>query len=110
MHARTITDMEESERVSFVGQIDDAWAGISKTAKRTPYYKMIVSDETGTLKVMIFSRRKDECEQMNNGLPKKKSIVVVKGRRMDGDTIFADIIGVQENKIYTKLSEIKATA
>ena len=108
MHARVITNLEEQSNVAFVGQVEDAWSGISRTAKKTPYYKMLVSDETGTLKVMIFARRKDECEQTNNGLPKKKNIVVVKGRRMDGDTIFADVIGVQENQIYTKLSDLKA--
>ena len=46
---------------------------------------------------------------MNGGkLPKEKEIVVIKGRKME-DAIFADLISVQDNKVYTKLSEIKKT-
>ena len=45
---------------------------------------------------------------MNDGaLPAKGSIVIVKGQKMEGDTIFADLIKVQDQKIYMKLSEIK---
>ena len=38
--------------------------------------------------------------------PKKGDIVVVRGKKKDG-CVFADVIAVQTNKIYTKLSEIK---
>ena len=69
---------------------------------------MIISDETGTISVMIFDKMKDRCETSNNGLPAKKSIVVVKGRKME-DVIFAHTVGVQENQIFTKLSEVKGT-
>ena len=54
----------------------------------------------------IFNNRKDRCKEMNNGLPKAGEIVVVKGRRMD-DAVFADVITVQDNKVYTKLSELR---
>jgi len=107
LYIREILDIEGSTTVSFVGQVEDAWSGVSRTAKKTPYHKMVISDETGTTKSMIFSFKKDECEKVNGGLPKKKSIVIVSGQKMEDDMIFANKIGVQENKIYTKLSEIK---
>ena len=45
---------------------------------------------------------------MNGGaLPSKKNIVIVKGQKMDGDTVFANLVKVQDQKIYMKLSEIK---
>ena len=61
---------------------------------------------------MIFTNSKRDniqiCRDMNGGsLPEKGNIVIVKGKMKDGDTIFADIIKVQDQKIYMKLSEIK---
>ena len=50
----------------------------------------------------------EQCREMNGGtLPSKGNIVIVKGQRKDGDSIFADLIKVQDQKIYMKLSEIK---
>lgn len=43
---------------------------------------------------------------MNNGLPKEKNIVIIKGKKVDG-AIFADLIAIQDIKVYTKLSELK---
>jgi DNA polymerase-3 subunit alpha len=107
LYIRDILSTEGSPNVAFIGQIEDAWSGVSRTAKKTPYHKMLISDETGMTKTMIFSFKKDECEKINEGLPKKKNIVIVTGKKMDDDMIFANTIGIQENKIYTKLSEIK---
>ena len=44
---------------------------------------------------------------MNDGLPKEKNIVIVKGTKVD-EAVFADLIAVQTNKIYTKLSDLKS--
>ena len=49
----------------------------------------------------------DQCKKDNNGLPKEKNIVVIKGIKKDGDVIFSDMITVQDCKIYTRLSELK---
>ena len=60
---------------------------------------------------MFSNKRKDHiktCRDSNGGsLPSKGNIVIVKGTRMDGDTIFADLIKVQDQKIYMKLSQLK---
>jgi DNA polymerase III alpha subunit len=94
-----------NSEVIFVCRVDECWTGTSKE-KKTKYYKAMVSDETGIAKVMIFSKKMEECDSINNGLPKEKNIVIVKGRKFDG-AIFADVIGVQDIKVYTKLSELK---
>ena len=67
---------------------------------------MEVADETATSKVMIFNDKMDDCQALNNGLPQKGQIVIVKGSTADG-VVFADLISVQDNKVYTKLSELK---
>ena len=56
---------------------------------------------------LIFNKKMDKCKDDNNGFPKEKDIIIVNGTKMDQGTIFADLIAVQNNKIYTKLSEIK---
>ena len=103
-----LEDLPMDTRVAFIGRIEgEPYSGISKTAKRSSYLKFFVADETGTTKVMIFNERKESCKVMNNGYPKDKNIVIVKGVKKDG-TIFANLVAVQNNKIYTKLSELKS--
>ena len=104
----TVRDALEADvgtNLVFAAWVDDCWTGVSK-AKGTKYYKSVVSDETGILNVMIFSKKMESCESMNNGLPDKKNIIIVKGRKFE-DVVFADVIGVQDHKVYTKLSELK---
>jgi hypothetical protein len=107
LSVREINQRAKGEEVVFVGRVEDCYEGTSKE-KKTKYYKTIASDETGSIKVMIFGDRKEECSKMNNGLPEEGNIVIVRGRKMD-EVVFADIIGIQDNKVYTKLSEIKRT-
>jgi len=56
---------------------------------------------------MIFKDKLESCKALNNGLPKEGSVVIVCGTKMDDDTVFADQIATQQNKIFTKLSELK---
>jgi hypothetical protein len=44
---------------------------------------------------------------MNNILPDEGNIVIVKGRKKGEDTVFADLIAIQDHKIYMKLGEVK---
>lgn len=100
----------EGSPVSFIGTVIDTFK--SKSQKGTPYFRMAVRDETGECTVMLFTQKNKDhiqaCKTMNNGeLPSKKSIVIVKGTKKDGDTIFANLIKTQDQQIYMKLSEIK---
>jgi DNA polymerase-3 subunit alpha len=102
-----IEDQPNDVRVSFIGKIsDEVKKGTSK--KGSKYANMFVSDETGSSKVMIFNKKLEECESLNTRMPKEGDIVIVKGTKKEG-AIFADLVAIQQNKIYTKLSEFKST-
>jgi DNA polymerase III alpha subunit len=95
-------------KVTFVGTVGGKPATrMSKNGNR--YLVMEVSDESAKSKIMIFGSKLDGCEEINDGLPVEKNIVVVVGQKQDDDTVFADSITTQTNEIYTKLSELKKT-
>jgi DNA polymerase III alpha subunit len=103
---REIMELPERVNTAFIGRVEDVWKGKSRAGNK--YLKIEVSDETGTIQALIFNDNIDKCESMNSGLPEKKNIVIVKGRKTDGDAVFANMIGVQDQKVYTKLSELKS--
>ena len=113
-HLDSVEDCLErraNSRVNFIGTVEEV-LGTGKSKKGNGWFKIQVKDESSTCTVMIFSNSQkdniEECREMNGGqLPEKKSIVIVRGSLKDGDTIFADLIKVQDQKIYMKLSEIK---
>lgn len=107
INLRQVSETPAGNYVAFVSTIDGKpISGVSRSAKKTKYFKVNCSDEHGSMNVLIFNDKIDECKFSNNGLPKENEIVFVKGRKMD-DAVFADIITVQDNKVYTKLSELK---
>lgn len=94
--------------VDFVGVVEtDPTLGTSRTARRSKYAKYTISDEGGLMKTMIFNDSLEECKSLNGGLPKEGDIVIVTGVRKGDDCVFANSIAVQQNRIYTKLSELK---
>jgi len=102
-----VNDSDMDSRVVFIGKIsEEVKRGVSR-GKGSKYASMFVADETGSTKVMIFNKKLEECESLNIRLPKEGDIVIVKGTKKEG-TIFADLIAVQQNKIYTKLSDCKS--
>ena len=107
INLRQVSDTPTGHHVNFVATIDGKpISGVSRSAKKTKYFKVSCSDEHGAMNTLMFNDKINECKFSNNGLPKENEIVFVKGRRMD-DAIFADIITVQDNKVYTKLSDLK---
>jgi DNA polymerase-3 subunit alpha len=104
VHVETINNMPERNRCVFVGCVEeDAVSRTSKNGNR--YGKILVGDETASIRVMIFKEKLDKCKEMNNGLPKSGEIVVVKGTKMD-ESVFADVISVQDRAII-KYSDLK---
>ena len=102
---------DQRSPVNFIGTVEEAFSP-TKSKKGTPYFKIQVKDESSICTILMFSNKNNDniqkCRDMNDGaLPAKGSIVIVKGQKMEGDTIFADLIKVQDQKIYMKLSEIK---
>jgi len=106
MSIREIEEADLQTRVSFIGTVDEKpYSGSSK--KGNKYCRFSISDETGFTKVLIFKDKLEQCKALNNGLPEEKNIVIVKGTKVD-EAVFADVIAVQSNKIFTKLSDLKA--
>jgi len=107
----TALDKEDKSRVNFIGTVEDTYS--AKSRKGTPYLRLTIQDETRVCTVMIFTQKNRDnianCRRDNGGtLPVKKGIVIVKGTKMEGDTVFADLVRIQDQKIYMKLSELKA--
>ena len=106
----TALGKNEGARVNFIATVEDTYS--AKSRKGTPYLRLTLQDETGVCTAMIFTQKNRDnianCKRDNGGtLPIKKGIVIVKGIKKDGDTIFADLVRVQDQKIFMKLSEIK---
>jgi len=104
---REISELEINTKISFVGEIVDTYSGISKSEKKTKYFRLKIADETGEATVLLFNDKIDNCKVLNgNKMPDIENIVIVKGIKKE-DCIFADLIAVQDQDIYMKLSEIK---
>jgi hypothetical protein len=86
---------------------ENATLGTSRTARKSKYAKYQISDESGIMKVMIFNESLEDCKSLNNGLPQEGDIVIMSGVRKGDDAVFANLIAIQQNVIYTKLSELK---
>ena len=100
-------ESSENQMVYIVGKVDEASEWTSKNEKKTRVFKMIVSDEFGSIPVLTFNDKIDFNKSSNNEkLPEKDDIVIVKGIKKK-DCLFGDTIGTQTLKIYTKLSELK---
>lgn len=109
---REVKSCPNDTGVLFVGKIEEAHKKTSRAG--TEYLRFIVSDESEAMTVMVFnnqySTNMDNCLEMNGGVPQKKSIVVVRGKVKNSDSVFAEIVSVQSNKIYTKLADLKNNA
>ncbi len=102
---REVENMPLKDKAIFVGTISDKpYKG--KSRRGASYLRLEVADETGVIRVMIFNEKLERCERDNEGLPKEGNIVIIKGVKVD-EAVFADMITIQDNKVYTKLSQIK---
>ena len=105
MSVSTVKEIDVDSRVIFIGHVDKIYSGTSRNGNK--YLKLTVSDEAGSVDAMIFNKKMESCIVANNNeLIKKQDIVIVKGVKKDG-VVFADTIGAQMNRVYTKLSELK---
>lgn len=90
--------------VSFVGEIKDVYK--SKSKKGTKYVKFFISDESNSIDALLFENSFDKVKNVNRGsIPEKGNIVIVNGRKK-GDAVFIDLMGAQDHRVYTKLSEL----
>jgi DNA polymerase III alpha subunit len=98
---------ENDVRATVAGVVEQSISRISKNNNK--YLKLVLGDETGKIEVMLFSKKIDACIRANTRIPKVGDIVIVKGLKKHGDVpvVWADVIGIQSLKVYTKLSQLK---
>ena len=102
---REVNSKRVGEKVLFVSTIEDYYKG--KSRKGSTYIRLTNSDETGVITALQFNRKIDESNLINGGrAPAKEDIVIIRGLKKD-DAVFIDNIGIQSQKIFTKLSELK---
>jgi DNA polymerase III alpha subunit len=90
--------------IVFIGYVKEAFVGKSK--KGNKYMRLTVGDELADETVLMFEHNLKGCEKVNDGLPQKDNVVIVNGVKKE-DATFANTIGIQDQKVFTKLSELK---
>ena len=102
---REVNTSPVGEKVVFVSTIEDYYKGKSK--KGSTYIRLTNSDESGVVTALQFNHKIEESKLINGGrAPAKEDIVIIRGLKRD-DAVFIDNIGIQSQKIFTKLSELK---
>ncbi len=104
-----ILESKDKTQVEFVGKIvENGKSKISKSASKSPYYEYYISDETATIKVLIFNESLENCKSLHNDkMPQKNEIIIVKGTKKGQDCVFANTLARQLNTVYTSLADIK---
>lgn len=99
----------KDEMVKMVGVIDDCYKGKTKKSNST-FYRFQVKDEAGSISAMFLDsgRKQKLTEYIENGLkiPEKDDIVILVGRKGD-DVMWIENIGILNDKIYMKLSDVE---
>ena len=108
--SKRVYDLETVEKVlefpertehKIVGFVSDVVSTISKNGKK--YLRMDLTDETSSIRVMIFGDKIDLCKSMNeDSLPQDGDLVIVEGSKADGAALFA-------NQIYVQSMPVKIT-
>lgn len=96
------------DTVKIVGVIEDVYKGKTRKNNST-FYKFQLKDEVGrTSALFLDGRRNNLTRYVEQGLkiPEKDDIVVFTGRKGD-DTVWLENIGILNDKIYMKLSDIE---
>jgi len=96
MNCEESLEAENNEGVKLVGIVESSRKATSKNGNK--YYNFKIVDETAKVSALFFE---------DNEVPKKKDIVIVSGKKAEGDTVFMDSIKILTDKIYMKLSDLK---
>lgn len=103
-----IKSIADNDRVKLVGVVTDC---ISRTSRNgNKYMRVEIQDDFGKVNFMLANNRRSNTldNYLNNGgkKPKEGEIVFVYGSKGE-DIIFGEKLNILDEKIYTKLSEIK---
>lgn len=99
----------EGDKVMVVGVVQEVAKRTSQRGNK--YVKVIISDETSEVAAMVFDSNRNKIQEMmdkNGGrLPEENDIVVISGAVKGPDAIYINDLGIQSNKIYCKLKDLK---
>ena len=103
-----LKSVSENDRVKFVGVVLDC---ISRTSRNgNKYMRAEIQDDFGKVNFMLVHNRRSATldQYLDNGgkKPKDGEIVFVYGSKGE-DVIFGEKLTILDEKIYTKLSEVK---
>jgi len=103
-----IKSIPDNDRVKFVGVVTDCISRTSRAGNK--YMRVEVQDDFGKVNFMLANNRRSATldRYLNEGgkKPKEDQIVFVYGSKGE-DIIFGEKINILDEKIYTKLSEVK---
>lgn len=103
-----LKSVPNNDRVKFVGVVLDCVSRTSRNGNK--YMRVEVQDDFGKVNFMLTNNRRSATLDLylNNGgkKPKEGEIVFVYGSKGD-DIIFGEKLTILDEKIYTKLSEVK---
>jgi DNA polymerase-3 subunit alpha len=107
MSIQEVVNAPINSKVAFVGEVIDAFSGTANNEKKTRFLRIKISDETNSINTLLFNDRIDTNKSLNNNKKfEETNIVIVKGTKKE-DAVFADLVAIQDQKIYMKLSELK---
>ena len=103
-----LKSIPDNDRVKFVGVVTDCISRTSRAGNK--YMRVEIQDDFGRVNFMLANNRRSNTldNYLNEGgkKPKEEQIVFVYGSKGE-DIIFGEKITILDEKIYTKLSEIK---
>jgi DNA polymerase-3 subunit alpha len=103
-----LKSIPDNDRVKFVGVVTDCISRTSRAGNK--YMRVEIQDDFGKVNFMLMNNSRSATldNYLNEGgkKPKEEQIVFVYGSKGE-DVIFGEKITILDEKIYTKLSEIK---
>ena len=100
-----IKNLIDNEKVVVCGAVNDFKYWKSRE-KKTDCCKVVVSDATSSVELLLFNDKISQNEVQNGGKFEKGWLIVANGWKK-GDSIFCDKIVNQNIKIFTKLADLK---
>lgn len=103
-----LKSIQQNDNIKFVGVVMDSIARTSASGNK--YMRVEAHDDYGKVNLMIMNnRRSANLDRYYNGggkKPKEGAIIFAYGQKGE-DIIFAESLSILDEKIYTKLSDLK---
>ena len=103
-----LKSVQQNDRVKYVGVVTDCISRTSRAGNK--YMRVEIQDDYGKVNFMMANNRRSATldNYLNSGgkKPKEGQIVFIYGTKGE-DIIFGEKISILDEKIYTRLSEIK---